>query len=73
MTKVKREKSFAAHWISSKCRENFCSYCFICLESAKENHCSIEHSSTKLCGLLKSTKTAKLFSCLTLSFTVHAL
>ena len=70
MTKVKREKSFAAHWIST---ENFRGYWFICLESAKENHCSIEHSSTKLCGLLKSTKTAKLFSCLTLSFKVHAL
>ena len=37
MTKVKREKSFAVHWISSKCKENFCSFCFICMESAPES------------------------------------
>ena len=38
-TKVKQEKSFTVHWISSKCKENFGSFCFICMESAKESHC----------------------------------
>ena len=34
MTKVKRDKSFVVHWISSKCKENFCNFYFICIESA---------------------------------------
>ena len=57
--KVEREKSFAAYWISSKCRENFHSFCFICIESAaiaksicRENF----RDSSKIC------KNAKFFS-----------
>ena len=40
MTKVEQEKSFAVHWISFKCRENFCESHLIYIESAEESHCS---------------------------------
>ena len=54
MTKVKQEKSFADYQTSSKCRENFHMFCFICIESPKESHCSnihqkIFHNSSKIC------------------------
>ena len=39
MTKAKQEKSFVVCWITSKYWENIRSYCFICMESAKESHC----------------------------------
>ena len=32
--KIKQVKSLVVCWISSKCRENFHGFCFICMESA---------------------------------------
>ena len=67
MTKVKQEKNFVSHCPSSKCRENFHGFCFICIGSAKESHCSIEHSLGKPLWFIENLQklTAKLFSCLT--------
>ena len=52
--KVEREKSFATHWISFKCRQFVCNFCFICMENAKENHCSSKHLLKNFCDLSKS-------------------
>ena len=63
--KVKREKSFAVHWISFKCRKNFCGFYFNHVESAKESHCSTEHVEKNFVSYQKSVKSMKLFSHLT--------
>ena len=60
MTKVKQEKSLIIPWISSKCRENFYGFCFICLESAGESHCS-KDSLGKLLQLIKICKNREAF------------
>ena len=48
MTKVKREKSFAAHWISFKCKETFCSFSFICIENAVSIRMENLHKLSKI-------------------------
>ena len=59
MTKVKREKSFAVHWISFKHRESIRVFCFICIESAAIAQ-SIHRENFR--DSLKTAKTVKLFS-----------
>ena len=65
--KSQARESFTVNWISSKCRENFRCFCFICMERAKESHCSTEHAFVKKTFVIhrKSAKTVKLFFRLT--------
>ena len=56
---VKKEM---VHWILSKCRENFCSFHFNCMESVKESHCSTKNSLGKLSWLIKNPRKPQNFS-----------
>ena len=65
MTNVEQERKVSP-WISSKCRENFCSFYFICIEGAnRRSHCSTFLEKT-FATYQKFSITTKLSSCLTL-------
>ena len=50
------------HWISSKCMENFHSYCFICMERAQESHGRTEHLSGKPSRFIENPQKLQNFS-----------
>ena len=58
MTKAKREKSIAIHWISSNCRENFSDFCMEVLNKtiAQLNTCQVN-----FCSSLKIHENCKTF------------